>query len=241
LQRLALLGFAALLILLFAIFAIAQGIGHPSVPSDSVAVVEDAPSGLGNVTKKEFEHTLAQAAAENEVTPVPKPGDSKYKELKEAALTQLIESIWIQGEAGEMGISVTDKEVADELKKLKEKSFKTAQEYKEFLKKAKFTPTDVNTRVKLQMLSEQIRAKVEEAPIPGNREIENYYEAAKSTQFTTPESRDIRVVKNKDEAKVEAAKAALEKDDSEKSWEKVAKKYSTDTTKGNGGLQSSVT
>ena len=37
LQRLALFGFAALFILLFVIFAIAEGIGHPSVPSDAVA------------------------------------------------------------------------------------------------------------------------------------------------------------------------------------------------------------
>ena len=241
LQRLALLGFAALLILLFAIFAIAQGIGHPSVPSDSVAVVEDAPGDLGTVTEKEFQHALIQSAAEKKVTPVPKPGDDKYEELKEAALNQLLESIWIQGEAEEMGISATDKEVAEELKKLKSKAFKTEQQYKEFLKEAKFTQADVNTRVKLQMFTEQIQAQVtEEAPIPGNREIENYYEAAKAAQYTTPESRDIRVIKNKDEAKVEEAKTALEKDDSDKSWEKVAKKYSTDTTKGNGGLQAGV-
>ncbi len=49
------------------------------------------------------------------------------------------------------------------------------------------------------------------------------------------------MIKNTDKAKVEAAKAALEKDDSIKSWETVAKKYSTDTTKSAGGLQSGVT
>jgi hypothetical protein len=49
------------------------------------------------------------------------------------------------------------------------------------------------------------------------------------------------VIKNKDKAKVEAAKAALEKDDSTKNWAKVAKEYSTDTTKSSGGLQAGVT
>jgi PPIC-type PPIASE domain len=49
------------------------------------------------------------------------------------------------------------------------------------------------------------------------------------------------VIKNKDEEQVEAAKTALEKDDSVKSWEKIAKKFSTDTTKSNGGLQAGVT
>ncbi len=242
LQRLALLGFAALLILLFLIFAVAQGIGHPSVPSGAVAVVEDAPDDLGTVTEKEFQHALEQAAAEQKITPVPKPGDDKYEELKETALGQILDSVWIRGEAEEMGVSVTPKEVAAELKKLKDKAFKTEQQYKEFLKEAKFTEEDVNTRVTIQLLSEQIQTQVtEEAPIPSTTEIKDYYEAAKSSQYTTPESRDIRVIKNKDKAKVEEAKAALEKDDSNKSWEEVAKKYSTDTTKNTGGLQSAVT
>ena len=48
------------------------------------------------------------------------------------------------------------------------------------------------------------------------------------SQFTHPETRDVRLVLNKDKAKVEQAKAALEKDDSAQSWKKVAKQYSTD-------------
>jgi foldase protein PrsA len=242
LQRLALLAFGALLILLFVIFAIAQGIGNPSVPSGAVAVVEDAPDDSGTVTEEQFQHALEQTAAQEKVTPVPKPGDEKYDELKETALGEFIDAIWIQGQAEEMGISVTEKEIAEELKKLKKQAFKTEKQYEEFLKEAHYTPADVNQRVKIQILSEQIQTQVtEEAPVPSKDEIENYYEAAKSSQYTTPESRDIRVIKNKDKAKVEEAKAALEKDDSIKSWEKVAKKYSTDTTKSIGGLQSAVT
>src|SRR5262249_17811855 len=156
---------------------------------------------------------------------VPKPGDEKYEELKNKTLEQIFNAIWVQGEAAEMGISVTPKEVAEELKKLKEKAFKTEQQYKEFLKEAHFTPADVNTRVEDQMIIEQLQTQVtEEAPIPSNSEIKTYYEAAKSTQYTTPESRDIRVIKNSNKTKVEAAKVALEKDDSTKSWEKVARK-----------------
>jgi foldase protein PrsA len=242
LQRLALLGFGALFILLFVIFAIAQGIGNPSVASGDAAIVEDAPDGLSPVSEADFRHALAQAAAQGKVKPVPKPGDEKYDELKEKALGEVLDAIWIQGQAAEMGITVTKKEIADELAKLKKQAFKTEAEYKEFLKEAHFTVADVDQRVTIQILSKQIQEQVtEEAPQPSNAEIENYYEAAKSSQFTTGETREIRVVKNKDKAKVEAAKAALEKDDSSKSWAAVAKKYSTDTTKSSGGLQAGVT
>jgi parvulin-like peptidyl-prolyl isomerase len=242
LQRLALLGFAALFILLFAIYAIAVGVTNPSVPSGSVAIVEDAPEGLGTVTEAKFHHALVQAAAQGKVSPVPKPGDKKYEELKETTLGEIFDAISIQGQAAEMGITVTPEEIAKELVKLKKQAFKTEKQYDEFLKEAHYTKADVDERVKIQMLSTQIQNQVtEEAPVPSKSEITDYYEAAKSSQYTTPESRDIRVIKNKDKAKVEEAKTQLEKDDSVKSWEKVAKKYSTDTTKGSGGLQSAVT
>ena len=72
LQRLALLGFGALFVLLFLGFAIAQGLGDPSVPSGAVAVVEDAPDDLGTVTKDEFDRAFDQAAAAaKQVKPVP--------------------------------------------------------------------------------------------------------------------------------------------------------------------------
>ena len=241
LQRLALLGSAALFILLFVIVGIAVGVGNPGVPSGDVAVVESAPAGLSPVSEAHFKHAMLQASAQSPGKKVPKAGSKEYEELKEKALGEVLQSIWIQGKAEEMGISVTQKEVLKELAKLKKQAFKTEKQYREFLKEAHYTRADVLERVKVQMLSTQIQEKVtEESPQPSKGEIESYYEAAKASQFTTPESRDIRVIKNKDESKVEAARAALEKDDSVKSWEKVAKKYSTDTTKTNGGLQSGV-
>ncbi len=238
----ALLAFGALFILLFVIFAIAQGIGNPSVPSDSVAVVEEAPSGLSPLTEAKFQRALLQTASQEGLKGAPKAGTKKYEEVKKKTLEETLNSIWVQGQAAEMGISVSKKEIADELAKLKKQAFKTEKEYTEFLKKAHFTPADVNERVTIQILIKEIQEQVtEEAPQPSKAEIENYYEAAKSSQYTTGETREIRVIKNEDKAKVEAAKAALEKDDSPKSWAEVAKKYSTDTTKNSGGLQAGVT
>ena len=106
------------------IFAIAQGIGDPSIPSEAVAVVEEAPEGLGTVTEGQFQHALVQTAAQEKIKPLPKPGDEKFEELKEKALGELLDSIWIQGQAEEMGIAVTPKEVAEELAKLKNRPSK---------------------------------------------------------------------------------------------------------------------
>jgi len=241
LQRLALLGFGALLLVLFLGFAIAQGLGHPSVPDGDVAVVEDVPDDIGTVTEAELSHAIAQTAAAGQITPVPKPGDEKYEELRDKALSGIFDAIWLRGEAEEMGFEATPKEIAEERKKIKGQ-FKTEKQFEEFLAKAKYTRADVKDRLELQILATEVQESITgDTAAPTKSEIKDYYEAAKAEQFTTPESRDIRFVVNKDGAEVEKAKAALEKDDSVKNWEAVAKQYSSDpSTKGKGGLQSGI-
>jgi parvulin-like peptidyl-prolyl isomerase len=228
---------------LFLGFAIAQGIGEPDIPSGAVAIVEDAPDDLGTITKDDFEHALLQAAASSGIKPIPKPGEEQYDGLKKAALGQLLDTIWIQGQAAEMGISVTAEEVAAELKTLKEQTFKTTKQYREYLKESHYDQADIDQQVKVRILSKKIQDQLkEEASEPSDSEIEDYYEAAKSSQYTPPERRDIRIVVNKDKAKVEEAKAELEKDNSPQSWEEVAKRDSSDTsTKSKGGEQTDLT
>lgn len=242
-QRLALVIFGALFVILFAGYAIAEGIGHPSVGDGDVAIVEHVPDDVGTVTETDFRRALLQQAAQGGLKKAPKPGEKKYDELKEAALSELLDSIWIQGEAEELGISVTPKEIDTELATIKKQNFKTEAEFQKFLKTSRFTPADVVARVKLQLLSTQIQEAItREAPAASEAEVADYYDTAKDSQYTTKESRDVRVVVNKDKAKIEAAKAALEKDDSDGSWKEVATKYSSDpTTKSKGGLQPGLT
>jgi foldase protein PrsA len=238
-QRLALIVFAAIFVVLFAGFAIAQGIGEPSVPSGDVAIVENVPDEIGSISEAEFKRALVQQAAQGKLKKAPGPGDDKYDELKTAALGELLDSIWLQGQAEEMGIEVTPKQIATELAQIKEQNFKTAKAYKEFLTTSKFTPEDVEKRVKLQVLSTQIQKQISEGgPVPSDSEVSAYYDASVDTQYTTAESRDVRVIANKDKAKADEAKALLDKDNSAAGWKKVAAKYSLDpATKSKGGLQ----
>lgn len=241
-QRLALILFGALFALLFIGFAVAEGIGSPSVPAGNVAIVEDVPGDLGRVSQEDFDRTLAQQVAQAKLKKAPEPGSDKFEELKEAALGELLDQIWILGEAEDLGLQVTDKQVDDELKTIKEEQFGSEQAYQKFLKESKFTQEDVDDRVRLQLLSSQIQEAItNSAPKPSAEEIEAYYEKEKESQFTTKESRDVRTVINKDKAKVEAAKRELEKDNSPANWKKVAAKYSIDpTSKSKGGLQQGI-
>jgi foldase protein PrsA len=242
-RRLGLLVFGALFLVLFVVVAIAEGLGDPSIPSGDIALVEDAPGDSGEISKADLDHALELAAASEGQKKVPKPGSAKYDELKEAALTSLLESAWLEGQGEEMGITVSDQKVAEELKKLKKENFQTEAEFKEFVKQAKFTPEDIDTRVKLQVLSKEIPEQLkEDPPTPSAREVENYYEAAKATQFTEPASRDIRLIVSKEREKAEKALAQLEAGNkTAKDWNRTAKEFSEDpATKEKGGLQKGV-
>ncbi|HEU4463268.1 MAG TPA: peptidyl-prolyl cis-trans isomerase [Solirubrobacterales bacterium] len=242
-QRLALIVFGVLFVLLFAGFAIAQGLGAPSVPSGDVALIEDLPDDVGNISQEEFDRAFLQQVAQAKLKKDPEPGTDKFEELKTAALGELLDQAWIQGQAEELDISVTPKQVEDELATIKKQSFPSDKAYEKFLEESKYTQEDVDDRVLLQLLSTQIQEKVSgEAPKPSSEDIQAYYDAEKDSQFTTKESRDVRIVLNKDKGEVEAAKKALDADSSPDSWKKVAAKYSSDpTSKSKGGLQEGIT
>lgn len=241
-QRFALVLFAAVFVLLFVGFAIAEGLGSPSVPSGDVALVKGVPEQLGHISEEEFEVALEQQAAQAKLKKTPEPGEPKYEELKKGALEELLNAVWLEGQGEELGVEITEKEVETELEKIKKQSFPTPQAYKKFLKESDFTEADVNDRIRLQILGTKIQEQVsQEAPPPSSDEIAAYYEAEKEAKFTAKETREVRVIVNEDKSKIEAAKQELEKDHSPAGWKKAAKKYSSDpTTKSKGGLTPGV-
>jgi len=236
LQRFALVLFGVVFIALFAIIAIAEGLGDPSIPSGDVALVKGVPDG--NVSEAELKHAMLQQAASGGLKKLP-AGGSKLEELRKKALEEILNAIWVRGEAEELGIAVTPKQIATELATIKKQNFKTEAAFQKFLKTSHFTRADVTERVKLQVYGTQIQEHIaKKAPPPSDSEISDYYEASKATQYTTKPSRDVRVIVTKDKGKAEEAKALLSKDDSPANWKVVAGKFSTDpTSKAKGGLQ----
>jgi foldase protein PrsA len=231
---------AAALVITFAGYAIGRGLGAPDIPSDAVAVVDDAPNGT--ITTANFEAGLKQAAARQGVNKVPKPSDPQYESLRDSAMSDLLLSRWVRGEAEERGITVSDTEVTSRLEQIKKQQFKSEQQFQQFLDQAGFTPQDARERVELQLLSGRIQAEIlPEKPSVSQGQVESFYKANIS-QFQQPETRDVRQIFNQDKAKVEQAKTLLSKDDSAQSWEQVAARLSADpATKDNGGLREGVT
>lgn len=241
-KRFPLILFGAVVVLFFAGYAVARGIGNPSVPNGDVAVVEDAPAGLSPLSQAQYDRALQQTAARSGVNDIPKVGSLQYEQLKQGAMNDLLDSVWIQGEAADLGVTANADEVSTLLKQTIEQNFKTQAEFEKFRKQSHFTQEDIRTRIRLQILSNKIQQKVlGDVPNVTRSQIDEFYEAAKA-QFEQPATRDVRLVLNKDKANVEDAKLELEKDSSDASWKKVAAEFSTDpSSKSNGGLRPSLT
>jgi foldase protein PrsA len=161
--------------------------------------------------------------------------ETQYNQLRDQVLGLLISFEWIEREAEEQGIKVTDAEVQKSFEEQKKQSFPKEADYEKFLKDQGQTNEDVLMRVRLDMLSQKIRDKVTKGKDKvSDQQIEDYYNKNKA-QFAQPERRDLSIVLTKpnDKDKAEEAKAALESGESFKS---VAKEYSIDdASKAQGG------
>ncbi len=232
--------FGGLFVVLFAVLGVAVGIGHPGVPSGAVAVVEDAPDGT--VTQQNFDDAFKQAAARQGLPKPPAPSSPQYSTLRDSAMSDVLLARWVRGEAADRGITVSDTEIASQLQQIIKSQFGGQKKFQQFLNQAGYTPAQARDQVELSLLTKQIQQQVipQSASVPDSQ-ISDYYEANKS-QYSQPETRDVRQIVNKDQAKVEQAKAILAKDNSAKSWKQVAAKYSTDqATQATGGLRAGVT
>jgi foldase protein PrsA len=209
----------------------------------NVAAKSSGQPGAAIPKPPEFTACIAQAkkAAAKPAEGQPKQTDADYKkqckqqydQLRDQVLSLLISFEWIEREAEEQGVKVTDAEVKKSFEEQKKQSFPKDADYQKFLKDSGQTEADVMMRVRLDALSNKIRDKVTKGKDKvTDKQIEDYYNKNKS-QFAQPERRDLSIVLTKTEAKAKQAKAAL---DSGQPFKKVAKKYSIDdASKAQGG------
>ena len=184
-------------------------------------------------------------------TPVPKdqkkPSDdalkkqckSEYDALKKEVMQFLIQAEWVQQEAADQDIKVTDAQIKKSFEDQKKQAFPNDKQYNQFLASSGMTEEDILFRVRLDQLQQKLTQKVtEDAKKVSDADMEAYYEKNKK-RFAQPERRDLRVVLTKTEAKANQAKQALE---SGQSFKKVVKQYSIDeASKSQAGLLPAVT
>ncbi len=213
-------------------FVAAKGNASQS-PGQPVIVPNDPP---------EFKKCIAQVR--KQIPTLAKTTDKQLKSdcnqlftsLGSQVMDFLIKSYWYQAEAHRLGINVTNAQVQQVFAADKKQQFPTAAAFNQFLTQSGQTMNDILYRVRVNEIFKKLLAKHQTTVTAAA--IAAYYQSHTS-QFGSPETRDIRIVRTTSAKQAAAAKAALA---SGQSWKAVAKKYSVDTsTKNNGGLLAGVT
>jgi parvulin-like peptidyl-prolyl isomerase len=244
-------------------FAVAGLVACGGIPSNAVVQVDGTPITKATFTHWQKVALASAAAAGGAVLPdppkykaciahlratqpkpakgQPAPTEAELKrqcEQQRKALTQevlgfLISAQWVIGEAEHLGVKATDKEVKKKFEALKNQQFSKPEQFQKFLSQSGQSVSDLLLRVKLNLLSSKIQAKIakEKGKIT-KAQIAEFYNHHKE-QFGKPESRDVRVILTKTEAQAKKAKHEVQ---AGKSFASVAKAVSIDpASKAKGG------
>ena len=206
--------------------------GAESAAQGSAAAVPDPPEFT-----KCAESITSQPAPQGSGAPseaeAKKQCEDQYEQLKNDVMQFLIQSEWVEQEAKEQGIKVSDAEVRRSFEDQKEQAFPKEKDYQEFLKTSGMSEEDILFRVKGDTLQTKLTQKItEDEGKVSDDDIEDYYEKNKE-RFAQPERRDLNVVLTKTEAQADEALKALEDG---QSFKAVSKEFSIDeASKAQGG------
>jgi len=163
----------------------------------------------------------------------------EYDRLKNEVMQFLIQAEWVQQEAEERDVNVSDQEVRKSFDDQKKQAFPNDKEYQQFLKTSGMNEQDILFRVRLDTLQNKLTQKItEDQAKVTEQDIRSYYDKNKK-RFSQPERRDLAVVLTKTKARADQAKRQLDRG---AKFSTVAKRFSIDdASKAQGGKLPDVT
>jgi foldase protein PrsA len=241
--------------------AVVLGACGSDIPGNAVVQV-----GGASITTAALDHWLAVANDTNQAStgvaapPLPLPPDyttcvaaqrksagsttstlkalcaQSYQALLNQILPFLIQTIWIQGEAADRGVSVSNAKLESSFQQARDTSnpaLKTSAEMNSFLAKSGETIADLKWYLYVKLLYAQVELKVQkDASKVTSAQIAAYYKK-NLTALTKPSTRNLHLVETSNQATAATVKSLLA---GGSSYATVAPKYSIDpTTKTAGG------
>ena len=188
-------------------------------PAEPVANVESQAKKIvtfegGAVTQGELDEFAEQSGVSKD--------DPQYQAAVQQIMPQLVGTEIAKAYAQEHNITVSDKEVEQEIAKIKEQigdqarssgqDLSDQEAYEQALKQNNITEDQLRENIRENLPVQKVQERVAGDAEPSDKEIQNYYEKNKEAQFTTPEQRCVRhILFNKDQKeKAEEVKKELE-------------------------------
>ncbi len=199
-------------------------------PPDYTACINSLRTQLAALLKGRKQPTTAELKAQCQ---------QEYTAYQQQVMQFLLSADWVIGEANREGIHVSDQQVATQFNTIKKQQFPTPAAYSAFLASSGETLSDLLLRVKLELLSTQLRNKATKGTTTVTpAQVSAYYAAHKST-YGSPENRNVSIILVKTPQQAAAALAAVKHGTP---FAVEAKKVSIDVaTKNQGGALTSVT
>ena len=218
------------LVALLALLAAGCGGGSGKVPKDAVASVDGTA-----VPQSQFDGLMTQARKSYtaQKRDFPKAGSSEFQTLRNQAVQFLVQRVEFEQKAKDLGIEVSDKQVADRLVQIKKQYFGGDQKkYAKQLAQQGLSDEQVQADIRSQLVSEAIFKKVTADVKVSDKDIETYY-GKNQDQYGQAESRDVRQILVKTKAQADKLYTDLK---GGADFTALAKKFSQDPgSKDQGG------
>jgi parvulin-like peptidyl-prolyl isomerase len=167
--------------------------GSAKLASGDVAVV-----GQTHITKGELDHQiqLQIAAIKVKKQKVPAVGTAAYTStIVQPTLAYLVTDAQVHNIAKALKVSVTSKEVQDQITKAIQQFYGGSQaKYQADLKRYHLTEADIQSNFELQLLESKIETKVRNQVKVTTKDAQDYYTSHKSLYTTAADSRQVDYV-----------------------------------------------
>lgn len=194
------------------------------MPADSIAKV-----GGTDITKTTFNDllTVAFARYQSQGQPQPKVGTPAYSQLRDQAVSFLVQEEELKQEGQKIGVTVTQKDIDARVALIRKASFHNSEKKLEAALKASHITLVQLEQYQLapQLLSQKLEAKVTNNIKVSKAAALKYYNQNKAS-FATPKTREVRHILVNSKSLAEQIAAKLKNGTS---FAKLAKKYSKDT------------
>jgi foldase protein PrsA len=219
----------SLAVVAVAVLAACGGKSKRNVPANGIAVV-----GSEVVLHSQYDALLTQSKSQytQAKKAFPALGSAAYESVKDKIVASLVLSAAIDQEAANMGIKVTDAEVNTSLQQVIQQTFKGSKaKYQTELRKEHVTEQQLKDGLRQNLIGQRVQAQLTQSVKVSKSDIQKYYDGHK-TSYKVGESRDVSHILVKTKAQAESVYQQLK---AGADFAKLAKKYSTDSTKSSGG------
>jgi len=192
---------------LAAVTLVAAGCGDSDeVPADAVAVVDGTP-----ITRTSLDALLARAKKSYtaQKRAFPKAGTSEYQSLQTQAVAYLVQRQEYATQADELGVDVTDAQIAKKIDEVRKQYFGGDQKkFEKGLADQGYTVATLRDDIRSQLQTEGIYKKVTGDVKVTDADVKSYYDKNRAN-YTVPESREVRHILVKTKAEADAIRAQL--------------------------------